>query len=116
LVAQVLDREKGEASAVVARVGGEEFAAMLPGMTLGQAMQLAERMRGAVQSVQSPLTEAGGVLTISIGLAAALPSEGTGVKSALIQADRLLYAAKRGGRNRVCGAALSGDAGEVVPA
>jgi diguanylate cyclase (GGDEF)-like protein len=102
LVARTLADAMSDAPGMVARVGGEEFAAMLPGMGIAAAAQLAERMRAAVQAAATPLPDAAFPLTVSIGLATAQPDDDAGPKPALILADRMLYEAKRSGRNRVC--------------
>ncbi len=85
----------------ITRYGGEEFIALLPGSDLQEAKQVAERLRGAV--VSTPIYGVDGKelpsLTISMGIAQ-LTHEST--PEALIEdADRALYRAKRGGRNRV---------------
>jgi len=85
---------------LLGRLGGEEFAVLLPGTTMAGAYPLAERLRCIV--VESPAaTDAGPVpFTVSVGVA--LFQEGDSDANAiLIRADRALYRAKRGGRNRV---------------
>lgn len=81
------------------RVGGEEFVAVLPGATLAQAGQVAERMRSAVEAARL-IGPSGEVrFTVSIGVAGAQMTESA---DALLQrADAALYAAKNGGRNAV---------------
>lgn len=107
LLVEAMDGERG----IVARVGGEEFAVMLPGMGPHAAAQLAERMRARIQSSDSPVVDTEFPLTISIGLVTALPNDETTLKSALILADRMLYQAKQRGRNRVCAAPDQAPAG-----
>jgi diguanylate cyclase (GGDEF)-like protein len=75
--------------AVVARWGGEEFAVALPGATLGEAAEVAERILASVPMQQ----------TCSVGLTLSRPGERE--SSVLARADAALYAAKNGGRNRV---------------
>jgi len=88
---------------LVARYGGEEFAVVLPGAGLRGAVKMAEKMRLAVAGVKiehaaSPL----GRVTISLGLASR-PRGIRGEPEQLIEAaDKALYRAKAGGRNRVC--------------
>ncbi|MDH0865109.1 GGDEF domain-containing protein [Mitsuaria sp. GD03876] len=93
---------------LVARLGGEEFAILLPDTDLLQAGHFAERLRQAVQEA-SMLSEAGDVVswTASIGVAAIRPDGSTRQSAAALgealigQADAALYEAKGGGRNRV---------------
>jgi diguanylate cyclase (GGDEF)-like protein len=86
---------------LLARVGGEEFAAILPGAALGQARDVAERIRARIAA--APVRVAGAALevTASLGCAALAPDD-AGEGPLLARADARLYAAKRGGRNRVC--------------
>ncbi|KQQ33118.1 diguanylate cyclase [Duganella sp. Leaf126] len=86
---------------MVGRMGGEEFAMLLPGTTLPAASVFAERLRQRV--AQSPLQLDGGVrlhVTVSIGIAV-MGGGQPGGDAALIRADQALYRAKRAGRNRV---------------
>ncbi|HPW83864.1 MAG TPA: diguanylate cyclase [Rhodoferax sp.] len=82
------------------RLGGEEFAVLLPETSLESAVLLAERLRQAVQA--SPAVEAGYSVpfTISLGVAP-LRADVPDVKSVLKLADRAMYQAKNTGRNRV---------------
>lgn len=89
---------------LVARLGGEEFALLLPGTDLGGARAAAERVRLAVE--QLTIRYAGTVLrvTVSAGVAEWAPDEtgcGEGIDRLLARADAALYDAKRHGRNRV---------------
>jgi diguanylate cyclase (GGDEF)-like protein/PAS domain S-box-containing protein len=85
---------------VVARLGGEEFAALLPSTDLEGAIRLAERFRSAVESQRVRSGDTDIRYTVSIGVAS---MEGgiSGVDQLLKLADRALYAAKNAGRNRV---------------
>jgi len=86
----------------VARWGGEEFVAILPGTDLDTAVGIAERLRADVAAHpfdvggERPLR-----CTTSIGVAAA-PAHGWDREGLLGQADRAVYAAKAQGRDRVC--------------
>jgi len=84
---------------LIARYGGDEFAAILHDIDLDDAIHVAERIRRAVSDLAIPAGEAGGTITVSIGVAAFLPGEDT---SELVRrADEALYRAKSEGRNRV---------------
>lgn len=88
-----------------ARFGGEEFTVLLPGLSSDGALVVAERIRSAVLALD--IVHRGGpagLVSVSIGAAAALPHFG-GVPGALVQdADAALYRAKHAGRNRVVAA------------
>jgi diguanylate cyclase (GGDEF)-like protein len=99
-IAGILDRQK-RAGDMVARYGGEEFAAILPHTSAAAAATWAERARQAIAAldVQTP---AGTMTTsASFGVAASTPTGGRGVQALIAAADRALYQAKGGGRNRV---------------
>lgn len=86
----------------VARYGGEEFAVILPDSNHPVSTEIAERLRGAVESlhIRHP-GNASGVLTISIGLASCdLPRPDMSGTDLLHHADLALYEAKGNGRNR----------------
>jgi diguanylate cyclase len=102
-----------------ARVGGEEFAVLLPGADLATAVAVAERVRRAVEEhaanapTQADAAHADAIaFTVSIG-AAASPADCPADYDALMSvADRRLYAAKQGGRNRV----VAEDSRSIDPA
>jgi len=85
---------------VVARVGGEEFVALLPDVGIDVATRVAERMRSSV--ADSPVEAPAGRLmaTLSIGVAQWCPGET--LEQVFDRADAAMYAAKQSGRNRVC--------------
>jgi diguanylate cyclase (GGDEF)-like protein/putative nucleotidyltransferase with HDIG domain len=89
---------------VVARVGGEEFCVIAPGLESEQAVQeLGDRLRQAIAERAIPVNE-GVALPVTISVGAVLVRDGDGsAEHAVDCADRALYAAKRRGRNRVCG-------------
>lgn len=80
-----------------ARFGGEEFLALLPATDMPAALQVAEKLRQAVESSPDPVA---GRVTLSIGLAMATPDQAN-AEVAVHNADAALYRAKREGRNRV---------------
>ena len=82
------------------RVGGEEFALVLPDTTQSLASEVAERIRAAVEGAVCEVSGSAIPATLSLGVAALAPGE---IPEALYQrADGQLYAAKHSGRNRVC--------------
>ena len=84
---------------VPCRIGGEEFAFILPETAKADAMAFAERMRRGVEAtIMAP--DRTRPLTISIGLAA-FPDDGKSPEDLLRGADEALYESKRSGRNRV---------------
>lgn len=87
---------------VTARYGGEEFAVILPNTALRSALAVADNIRRAVMSKQLKKKSTGetlGRITVSVGLSILNP--GDDVHALIDRADTCLYAAKRGGRNRV---------------
>jgi len=95
-----LCRAEKRDSDVVARVGGEELAFMLPETTETAAAEFAERLRQQVRESTPTLDGQMLSVTVSIGIAAASTAT-SGVKALMRQADTALYQAKRSGRDRV---------------
>lgn len=82
----------------VVRYGGEEFVVLLPRLGPAAAAERAEVLRAACAAVQVEVEDVR--VTISAGVASA-PDHGTSPDELLLAADRALYAAKEGGRDRV---------------
>jgi diguanylate cyclase (GGDEF)-like protein len=85
---------------LLGRLGGEEFAAMLPMTPLAKAETVAERLRLAIAGLRIATPQGELRFTASIGLAEILPDERS-FEEALKRADAALYQAKRNGRNQV---------------
>ena len=85
---------------VLARIGGDEFAILLPNTTLSAATCLAERLRQQVMQSPLPLPD-GDVLIMTISAGLVENSEGELMESLYARADQLLYQAKQAGRNCV---------------
>lgn len=84
------------------RFGGEEFLLLLRRTSLGEAAQLAERLRRRIEAMTLPHPRAAGaVVTASFGVAAARIGSEVGSDELVAGADAALYAAKRSGRNQV---------------
>jgi diguanylate cyclase (GGDEF)-like protein len=83
---------------IAGRLGGEEFAVILPETTSEKAIEVAERLREVVakMKVAVPIH-----LTVSIGVTT-LKNKDTSIDMLLNQADKALYEAKETGRNKVC--------------
>ena len=98
-VAEALQGARVREDDTIARHGGEEFSVILIGSDAEGAHLVAERIREAVQAaaIAHPKT---GMLTLSIGVASRPPHD-LDIRSLVAEADAALYAAKRGGRNRV---------------
>lgn len=94
-------RDHVRADDIAARIGGEEFAVLLPETPLEQALQFAERLRDAVASHDFRPGGESRQITVSIGVADMGPKRNS--RSSLMRdADAALYRAKEQGRNRVC--------------
>lgn len=89
---------------LLCRVGGEEFAILLPNTAIPQAQQIAERIRATIDATQVTITHEGGQqtlhITASFGVTHVSPRAST-LKTALHRADTGLYQAKQEGRNRI---------------
>lgn len=84
----------------IARIGGEEFAAILPGADAKTAVEVGEAVRSAFASCASFVDGMAVGCTVSVGVASNLDSD-CDLSALFRQADVALYAAKRAGRNRV---------------
>jgi diguanylate cyclase (GGDEF)-like protein len=91
-------RKGGRETDMAARLGGEEFALLLPGTDAVGAVKAAERIRKALASTSIPTV---GTVTVSMGVATA-PEDAAAEEELVRVADARLYAAKARGRNQVC--------------
>ena len=87
---------------VLCRIGGDEFALLLPGLYPAQAEDRIERLRADLKEVSVMHTQEILLpgISISVGVAG-FPQHGRDMKSLVGAADRVLYEAKRGGRDRI---------------
>ncbi|WP_024328496.1 diguanylate cyclase [Thioalkalivibrio sp. ALR17-21] len=106
-VAETLARTLNRPGDTLCRYGGEEFVALLPGAPTSGALEVAERLRSAVEerALAHEHSSAGPVVTVSLGAATFDPAgePGADMESLLARADAALYRAKNAGRNRYCG-------------
>ncbi|MDR3238477.1 MAG: diguanylate cyclase [Clostridiales bacterium] len=101
-VAQTLAASAQRPADLAVRMGGEEFAVLLPDTAWEAGLFIGEKIRRDVQETQVP-AEDGAVtsVTVSIGLTSCVPKRGQPVKDFIAQADAYLYAAKTSGRNQI---------------
>lgn len=100
-VARVL-KDSVRVDDIAARIGGEEFALLLPSTPLKGAVELAERIRTAIANSRIRRRNSEqhvGQITVSLGIADLWPTDNG--ESWFARADEALYASKRGGRNCV---------------
>jgi len=87
---------------IVSRIGGEEFSVILPDCPMEQAIEVAERLRLAVEMNKFIISNETKInITISIGTAT-YPDNVNNLENLINTADTALYSAKRSGRNKVC--------------
>ena len=87
---------------LVARYGGEEFICVMPDTDAEGALQVAEKLRSAVEDlgIEHEGSDASSFVTISAGVAGVIPEHDTPPSALVFRADQALYRAKRAGRNR----------------
>ena len=107
-IAQTLAMEAHRGGDLVARYGGEEFAIVMPNQTLDGALAVGERVRAAVEQINSSDTALAGTdnITVSIGAAISQRVDNPCASSLIAAADQAMYQAKTSGRNRVAGQKL----------
>lgn len=85
----------------IGRFGGEEFIILLPETGIKEAGAIAERLRHAIEGIIVNTRKGPATITISLGVAIFEPGKPMLLDQLIDQADRAMYAAKEGGRNRV---------------
>lgn len=102
-IASLLNEALSRAGDVLARYGGEEFIIILPGTDINGTTAVAEKLRKKIESAAIPHEPStiNAYVTISLGIAAMVPTARTTKESLIGAADAALYKAKRNGRNRV---------------
>lgn len=102
-IANVLAEIGSGTDHVIARYGGEEFALLFPNTEPRIAREVAERCRQAVEAlkISHAASDCSEVVTVSIGLKSTMPASASSLRQFCIDADTMLYEAKKLGRNRV---------------
>lgn len=88
-------------SDMIGRIGGEEFAALLPETTAEHGLVLAERLRYDIETMDFRAEGEGACMPATVSIGLVQWRDGEGVDDLLRRADERLYAAKKAGRNRV---------------
>lgn len=101
-IAQQVGRVSGASAGIPARIGGEEFAIILPRASEAHARAVAEEIRLSVFAIGLPHPASPcGVQTVSLGVAVRVPFRGQASVDLIRLADQALYSAKVRGRNQV---------------
>jgi len=113
LVRDLTARRSGD---LAARYGGEEIAVLLPNTTLADAVAIADDIRQAIRALAIEHSgNPAGVVTISAGIDARVPTRGAGGPTELIlAADKALYEVKKTGRDRVLAASDSVESSTIA--
>ena len=106
-VAQAINAALKRPMDLVARIGGEEFAMILPNTNIEGARRVANEVKNAVEELQirHRTSKVSDYITLSFGVAATIPAEERSSKILIDAADRALYRAKAQGRDRIVYAA-----------
>jgi diguanylate cyclase (GGDEF)-like protein/PAS domain S-box-containing protein len=114
-VAQALQAHALRPTDLAARYGGEEFVLLFAETPLDAAERLGEAIRTAVEGLKlpNPRSPTSPWLTVSVGVAAIVPTQLDDIEQLFVCADRAMYAAKEAGRNRV-ETTVAGAAWEAV--
>jgi diguanylate cyclase (GGDEF)-like protein len=105
-IANLLEDHTKRTGDLAVRYGGEEFVLLLPNMDAASAYALAEKIRNTLSEMAKDgvIRQPGHRITISLGVATAIPEEGKNPEDLVLEADKAMYEAKRAGRNQTRGA------------
>ncbi|QBC43463.1 hypothetical protein C1H71_07860 [Iodobacter fluviatilis] len=87
-----------------ARIGGEEFAVLMPNTDEVGALQITRTLQASIErrAIPHEASKVSNILTVSIGLVIYKPQQSQTAEELIEQADQLLYQAKKAGRNQIC--------------
>ena len=110
-VAAALQSRALRATDLAARYGGEEFVLLFADTPLAAALTLAESIRALIEGLQlpHPRSSTSPYLTVSVGVASVIPTQYERIDQFFVAADRMMYAAKEAGRNRVMATTREGQ-------
>lgn len=102
-IARVLMETTPRSQGLVARYGGEEFAIVLPKTEVAEAVELAEKIRKNIKSLELEHegSQVGKYITLSFGTATMIPITDLDITALIMRADYALYQAKQDGRDRI---------------
>jgi len=102
-IAQCLKNHIKRETDFAARFGGEEFVCVLPFIEKDEALEFAKTLIQSVEDmkIHHPMSLHSKYVTISVGMASAIPNDNNSYTQLLDEADKALYSAKASGRNRV---------------
>jgi len=110
-IADILNKTLNRSTDFSARWGGEEFMVLLPDTDVEGTNKIAEQIRINIRDMLVPCADGTNTFTtISLGAISKIPGENDSAENFIAEADKLLYTAKRTGRDRVCCAVSDGKA------
>jgi len=102
-IAEVLTKTLKRPADFSARWGGEEFIVLLPDTDIGGTYKIAEQLRVNIRNTLVPCADGTNTsATVSLGAISTIPGDNDSVTGFFAEADKLLYNAKKAGRDRVC--------------
>jgi two-component system cell cycle response regulator len=115
-VAAALQSRALRSTDLAARYGGEEFVLLFAETAPDTAASLAEAIRAQIEALElpHPCSSTSQWLTVSIGVASIVPTQFDRIEQFFVAADRMMYAAKKAGRNRVEAVGQGGAAWDEV--
>lgn len=102
-IAEAVNRSAKRPHDLAARYGGEEFALILPNTDVQGALHLAAMLRAEVKrlKIEHPASSVNEYVTVSLGVATAIPTAFSSPEILIAMADKALYEAKKRGRDRI---------------